>query len=91
MDLNQELQAFQQKYTNLAQQSKSGGLEQHVYSQIATNSNFSPNVMSAKQRAFETQISLVSLAKVLDPPNGLHIVWEAIEELERIAGLPPLR
>ncbi len=39
MDLDQELQAFQKKYTNLAQQSKSESLEQHVYSEVVGNIN----------------------------------------------------
>lgn len=91
MDLDEDLQAFQQKYTHRAQQSTSGSVEQHVYSQIVGNMNSSQNVIPATQRAFETQMSLVRLAKVLDPPNGRHMVWEAVEELERIAELPPLR
>jgi len=48
-------------------------------------------VTPAKQRAFETQIALVSLAKRLDPPRGRPIVWEAVKELEGIGELPPLR
>jgi hypothetical protein len=91
MDLDEELQTFQQKYTNLAQQSTSGSVEQHVYSQIVGNINSSQNAIPATQRAFETQIALVRLAKVLDPPGGRDVVWQAIEELERIAELPPLR
>ena len=53
--------------------------------------NAAQNVTPAKQRAFETQIALVSLAKVLDSPNKRHEVLEAVEELERIADLHPLR
>jgi hypothetical protein len=91
MSLEQNLQAFQQKYTTLEQQATQGSVERHVYNQIVTFINAAQNVTPAKQRAFETQIALVSIAKVLDPPSKRHEVWKAVEELERIADLPPLR
>ena len=91
MDLEQKLQGFQQKYANLEQQAKPGSLERHVYNQITTFITTTQNVVPAKQRAFETQITLVSLAKVLDPPEKRSVVWEAVNELELIADLHPLR
>ena len=91
MELEQKLQEFQQKYANLEQQAKPGSLERHVYNQIITYITTTQNVIPAKQRAFETQITLASLAKVLDPPAKRPVVWEAVKELELIADLYPLR
>jgi hypothetical protein len=91
MSLEQNLQAFQRKYTTLEQQATQESVERHVYNQIVTFINSTQNVTPAKQRAFETQVALVSIAKVLDPPSKRHEVWKAVEELERIADLPPLR
>ena len=61
MSLEQNLQAFQRKYTTLEQQATQGSVERHVYNQIVTFINATQNVTPAKQRAFETQIALVSL------------------------------
>lgn len=91
MDLNQKLQEFQQKYVALGEQSSQGSLERHVYTQIAQFISSAQNVTPAKQRAFETQISLMSLAQTLDPPSERHIVCKAVEELEAFADLPPSR
>ncbi|MFL5667063.1 MAG: hypothetical protein ACJ8BW_37800 [Ktedonobacteraceae bacterium] len=91
MNLEQDLHTFQQKYVNLEQQAEHGSIKRHVYNQIVTFINGNQHVTPAKQRAFETQISLVSLAKVLDPPSERHVVWEAVKELEQIADLHPLR
>lgn len=91
MGLEQKFHGFQQKYANLEQQAKPASLERHVYNQIATYITTTQNVLPTKQRAFETQIILVSLAKVLDPPSERFVVWEAVKELEQIAGLHPLR
>jgi len=91
MDLEQELQTLQQRYANLEQQAETGSLERHVYSQIGVFIHSAQNVTPAKQRAVETQIALVSLAKRLDPPRGRPMVWEAVKELEGIGELPPLR
>ncbi len=91
MALEQKLQEFQQKYVNLEQQATDGSLERHVYNQIVVCINRAQNVTPAKQCAFETQITLVSMAKVLDPPSERHVMWKAVEELEQIAGLYPLR
>lgn len=92
MDLDQKLQEFQQKYVDLAEQAKQGNVKKHVYSQIVGFlSRPQPVIVPAKQRAFETQISLVSLAKVLDPPSERHVVWEAVKELETFAELSPMR
>ena len=49
------------------------------------------HVTPARQRAFETQIALVGMAEVLDPPSERHVIWEAVEEIERLAELYPLR
>jgi len=90
MDLDQKLQEFQQKYVNLEQQAEPGSLERHINSQIVTFINAAQNATPALQRAFETQINLTSLAKVLDPPRGRPAVWKAVKELEQIADLVPL-
>jgi len=65
MSLEQNLQAFQRKYTTLEQQATQGSVERHVYNQIVTFINATQNVTPAKQRAFETQIALVSLTRCL--------------------------
>lgn len=75
----------------MEQQAEPGSLERHVYNQIVMCINANQNVTPAKQRAFETQISLASMAKVLDPPSERHVVWEAVKEIEQIADLHPLR
>jgi len=91
MNLDQQLQEFQQKYVNLEQQAEQGSQRWHAYNQIVTFIQSEQHVMPAKQRAFETQIALVKLAKILDPSSERHVVWEAVEELERIADLHPIR
>ncbi|HEX6483700.1 MAG TPA: hypothetical protein VF043_33050 [Ktedonobacteraceae bacterium] len=91
MSLEQNLQAFQQKYTSLEQQAPQGSVERHVYNQIMMCINSAQDVTPATQRAFETQIALANIAQVLDPPSKRQEVWKAVEELEQIADLPPLR
>ena len=91
MSLEQNLQVFQRKYSTLEQQATQGSVERGVYNQIVVCINSSQNVTPAIQRAFVTQIALASMAKVLDPPSKRHEVWKAVEELERIADLPPSR
>lgn len=91
MDLEQKLQEFQQKYVNLEQQSEQGSLKRHVYAQIVVYINSAQHVTPAKQRAFHVQLTLVKLAKTFNPPGERQVVWEAVEELERIADLYPIR
>ncbi len=91
MDLERQLQNFQQKYIDLEQQAAEGSLERHVYNQIVQSMMTRKDTQPPKQRAFETQISLVAIAKVLDPPGERHVVWDAVKELEQLAGLHPLR
>src|SRR6266404_1461795 len=75
MSLEQNLQAFQRKYTTLEQQAIQGSVERGVYNQIVVCITSAQNVTPAKQCAFETQIALVSMAKVLDPPSKRYEVW----------------
>ena len=91
MDLDQELDAFQQKYDKLEEQAQSGSVERHVYGQIASYIRNSQRRTPALTRAFETQADLMTLAGSLDPPNRRYMVQEAIKELRQIADLPEFR
>jgi hypothetical protein len=88
MNLEEELTKFQEKYVALEQQAVPRSLDQHIYKHIVSCFDL-PTPTS--QWAFETQIGLVGMAQVLDPPEGRPRVWEAIQELEQIADLVPLR
>jgi hypothetical protein len=91
MDLEQELNTFQQKYDDLEEQSPPGSEERHVYGQIASFIHLEQDTTPAPDRAAQAKLRLIDLAEKLNPPSKRYMVREVIKELNRIAPLPPLR
>jgi|SRR5579859_2333395 len=84
------LSNLRQHYADLENRAREGSKEQHTYRQILSFMDQGSNASAPKQRAFETQISLMSLAQVLDPPEMRLVVREAVDALTRQADLPKM-